>query len=300
MRLVALATLASAAAAAAVPLVEQQFSAFITQTTYINGSVGLYQIPEGMCPYPNGTQPPPGTKCPARTLNSSMMFNFDVPNQRYREVHTDYDTAYGKTINSTQIYTIQPNLLTVWILQTNPFTGLQDCHTMKTPGFMCPGGKCLQPNVTIDPNAADMGSATLAGEPVENWEATYPQTIGEFLASTREWTVRKLFAEGRNPMLLIENSTDYFGDCFKGTKGNCPAPDVGPCPYHGPCVQSSVRDNTRQLVVGPPPDWMFAKPEGFSCTDITKEEVAALSRPLASRLDWNLDILRSSALAARS
>ena len=32
-------------------------------------------------------------------------------------------------------------------------------------------------------------------------------------------------------MLLIENSTDYFSDCFKGTEGNCPAPDVGPCPY---------------------------------------------------------------------
>ena len=158
--------------AAAAPLVEQQFSAYVTQTTYINGSVALYQIPEGMCPYPNGTQPPPGTKCPARTLNSSMMFNFDVPNQRYREVHTYYDNQHGIAINSTQIYNIQPHLLTVWILLTNPSTGVQDCHTMKTPGFLCPGGKCIQPNVTIDPNAADMGSATLAGEPVENWEAS--------------------------------------------------------------------------------------------------------------------------------
>ena len=77
--------------------------------------------------------------------------------------------------------------------------------------------------------------------------------------STRNILFRKVLSSHkpeRNPMELITNVTEKF-----------PASKCQPY-TSGLCVRDMVRDNTRKLVVGPMPDWLFGVPAGLPCAGV--------------------------------
>jgi len=193
------------------------------------------------------------------TNPSFEVLSLDVPNDRYRiENH-----GGGGSSNTTQIWVL--NTPHAYYIETDLATGvISSCSKLPIPPN--PG----QPNVTLSLLSVDLGAGTLAGgESVEMWAAHIPSP-----PEIEEYAVQATAAAGNAPMMLRQNSTTQHA--------SCPIPRIT-----GPCSQWMVRDNTKDLIVGPQavPEWMFVPPA--ECNgQLPKAKAAELLKAAAARQLW--------------
>ena len=197
------------------------------------------------------------------TNPSFEVLHLDVPNNRYRTEAHYYTEHNPQGVNQTQIWSLnQPHS---YYIETSIATGVISlCNKLPIP----PGD--FQPNVTLSPLSVDLGAGTLAGgESVELWEAHVPSPP-EIL----NYAVQATASAGNAVALLRDNVTEQFA--------SCPIARIT-----GPCSRWMIRDNTKDLIVGPQavPDWIFVPPA--DCNDqLPKAKVAELLKTAAARKFW--------------
>jgi hypothetical protein len=158
--------------------------------------------------YHNGTE--------YRTFGSTMYY--DPPNQRFREDVSDrrriadYKNNVGFEIDASGSCTL--------------------LQLPKPPALPI-----------VDPSAADVGPATVGGQPAELWRAVVDQQTVIVAVQTQP-------AAGRNPVRLLTNASYAEPSC---------ACHPTPCIEY-PCQVTDVNDYSTDLHVGPMPDSLFAKP----------------------------------------
>ena len=187
------------------------------------------------------------------------LLHLDVPNNRYRMQENYWTEHHPQGVNQTQIWSLDTP--TSYYIETEIATGVISlCHKLPIP----PGS--FQPNVTLSLLSVDLGAGTLAGgESVELWEAH--RKLSESVEQFVNYAVQATASAGNAPMLLRQNSTTFQRDD----------------PSHS---QWLVRDNTKDLIVGPQavPEWMFVPPA--ECNDQLPKAKVELLKAAAARKFW--------------
>ena len=193
---------------------------------------------------------------------SYEVLSLDVPNNRYRiQNHGGYANS-----NATQIWKL--NTPHAYYIETDLTTGvIISCAKLPIPP------NSTQPNVTLSLLSVDLGAGTLAGgESVELWEAHIPSP--PVIENYAVQATAAAAAAGNAPMLLRQNGSSQHA--------SCPIARIT-----GPCSRWLVRDNTKDLTVGPQavPEWMFVPPAECN-NQLPKAKAAELLKAAAARKLW--------------